>query len=240
MATSTKSRNPNKRPGPKKKPGPARGGAGKWLWIGLAAIVVVFVVIVVATRGGGDGGDNSVTTSSSQVETAPVTVTGESLPTFSLTGTDPAIGMTAPDVTGQGFDGSPVSITNDGKAKVVVLGAHWCPHCQAEIPRIVSYLETDPMPADVGLYFVATGTNAQYPNYPPSAWLEKERWPSVVLADSPEATAAQAFGLKYYPYVVAIDAQGKVVGRASGEMSAQSFTALVNAARTGTPTDVRS
>ena len=31
------------------------------------------------------------------------------------------------------FDGTPVEIAPDGKAKLVVFLAHWCPHCRAEV-----------------------------------------------------------------------------------------------------------
>ena len=51
------------------------------------------------------------------------------------------------------------------------------------------------------------------PNYPPSAWLEREDWPFPVMADSPTGTAAEAYGLTAYPVLRAGDADGKVAGR---------------------------
>lgn len=71
---------------------------------------------------------------------------------------------------------------------------------------------------DVRLVAVATGTNKQAPNYPPVAWLEREAWTGEVILDDKEASAARAYGLSGYPFLVAIDANGKVVGRTSGEL----------------------
>ena len=61
---------------------------------------------------------------------------------------------------------------------------------------------------------VATGTNADAANYPPSAWLKREDWPFPVMADSADGTAANAYGLSAYPYFVLVDADGKVAGAA--------------------------
>ena len=50
--------------------------------------------------------------------------------------------------------------------------AHWCPHCQAEMPRLVALAKAGKLDG-VDVTGVATGTNPGYPNYPPSAWLKK-------------------------------------------------------------------
>ena len=116
------------------------------------------------------------------------------------------------------FDGSKVTIGPTGKPQVVMFLAHWCPHCQAEVPRIVE-LAKDGAFEGIDVAAVATGTNADAPNYPPSAWLEREQWPFPVMVDSPEFTAAQAYGLPSYPYFVFADARGQ---RWSGARSARS------------------
>ncbi|MCL1601457.1 MAG: peroxiredoxin family protein, partial [Actinomycetia bacterium] len=51
-----------------------------------------------------------------------------------------AAGQVAPDVFGKDYVGNDVSITNDGIAKGVVFVAHWCPHCQEEVPRVQEWL----------------------------------------------------------------------------------------------------
>jgi thiol-disulfide isomerase/thioredoxin len=120
---------------------------------------------------------------------------------------------------GQAFDGSPVDIRNDGRPKLVLFVAHWCPHCQREVPLLTDYLKSHPLPNGVDLYTVATATNPQRPNYPPSTWLAKVGWKAPTMADSNDAKAADAFGLSAFPYFVAVDGSGKVVARTTGEIT---------------------
>ena len=163
-------------------------------------------------------------------ETRAVTVAGDALPAMPESGGDPAVGTAAPDLLGKSFGGSPVTIGRDGKPKLVLFVAHWCPHCQREVPLLVSWLKDHSLPDGVELLTVSTATSADRPNYPPSTWLEDEGWTAPVLADSADAAAATAFGLPGFPYLVGIDAQGKVVGRLSGEFTADTFVALATRA----------
>ncbi len=124
-----------------------------------------------------------------------------------------------------------MTIKADGRPKVVVFVAHWCPHCQREVPRLSEYLRDNPVPAGVEIVTVATGTTADRPNHPPSEWLERENWPGPVLADSEDAKTAEAFGLSAYPFFVAVDKDGKVVARTSGELTTDQFAELLRLAR---------
>ncbi len=84
-----------------------------------AAVVVLGLVAFLTT--GGDGGDGT-----SVREIADVSVTGGNLPTTPEGGeADPAVGMAMPEVRGQDFDGTPVTIANDGRPKAIILLAHW-------------------------------------------------------------------------------------------------------------------
>ena len=198
-----------------------------WLWIGTAALVVVLAVAAIVSS----GGDEKKTSAEGVEETRPVTVTGTALPEYEPgSGADPAVGQTIPEVTGQSFDGSPVEIRNDGRAKVIIFVAHWCPHCQKEIPLLAGYLESNSLPDGVDLYTVSTGVVSNRPNYPPSAWLEEEGWTVKTLADSEDGKAADAFGLSGFPFFVAADASGKVVVRTSGEISTNVFADLARRA----------
>ena len=167
-------------------------------------------------------------------QTAPVGITGTALPAFDGTLTvDPAVGQTAPALTGVNFAGQSVAIGNDGKPKVIMFLAHWCPHCQAEVPRIQNWLDANSMPSGVELYAVPTATNSARPNYPPSDWLVGKNWTVPVLVDSDQSEAGSAYGLTSFPYFVAVDANGKVVARTSGELPTDEFAKLIDAARTG-------
>ena len=202
--------------------------------IAVAAVAVVALIVVVVTQlSGGSGSDTS-----GLKQTQPVAVEGASLPPFQGDpSADTAVGLAPPTLEGKSFDGTPVSIIpNDGKAKLVVFFAHWCPHCQAEVPRIVQWSKEGKVPASVSVYGVATGTNEAAPNYPPSSWLQKVGWTYPTLADSavqsssaqaPTWVAADAYGLPSYPYFVAIDTSGKVTARITGELTEQQFTALL-------------
>jgi thiol-disulfide isomerase/thioredoxin len=98
-----------------------------------------------------------------------VTITG-SLPQYGGE-PDAAAGMALPEVSGTGLDGEAESITRDGSAKVIVMLAHWCPHCQAEVPRLVDWMASGDIPQGVEVIGIATATTAERPNYPPGAWL---------------------------------------------------------------------
>jgi thiol-disulfide isomerase/thioredoxin len=181
------------------------------------AIVIALIIAVVATRGSGDG--------PSTPQTAAVTITG-ALPAFSGNA-DPAVGMAAPTLEGRNFDGTAVAIRNDGRPKLVVFLAHWCPHCQAEVPMIVSWLDDNGKPADVDLYAVSTSVSRDRPNYPPSEWLAEANWPIPTIADTSDSRAATAYGLTGFPYFVAIDANGNVKHRVSGELTTAQLSQLI-------------
>jgi thiol-disulfide isomerase/thioredoxin len=150
---------------------------------------------------------------------------------------DPAVGKTAPSLGGRTFSREPIAITNDGKPHVLVFVAHWCPHCQAEVPRIVA-MERAGQTSGVPVTAVATGTNENAPNYPPSAWLHEVGWPYPVLVDTASGTAARAYGLAAYPYLVFVDANGKVAARVSGEIAPADLQRMFSALAAGEPVPI--
>ena len=89
--------------------------------------VVLALAVVTAAWGGGDGTDQTDGTGPAIEETRPVTVSGAPLPPIPEAGQDPVVanGVTMPDLVGASFDGTPVSITNDGRPKVILFLAHW-------------------------------------------------------------------------------------------------------------------
>lgn len=200
-----------------------------WLWTTLGVVAALAAVVAVVASNGSD----PTTPTTGLEETRDVEVVGTALQPLG-TGTDLALGQAAPVLQGATFDGIPVTIGGSGRAMVVAFVAHWCPHCQREVPMLSTHLASHPIPDDVDLLTVSTSASPDRPNYPPSAWLGREGWPSTVLADSAEGTAAQAFGLTAFPYFVAVNAAGEVVSRASGEISVDQFDQLVSLAL-GTP-----
>lgn len=222
----------------KKKPGPAVTRTGSsWVFpVVIIAIVLVGIVAVVVAKsggsdssgGGGGGGTNAVEVS------AEVSVDGAALPDFSSSAAkDPAIGLTAPTLGSVDFDGNNVQVGGaTGSPYAVIFLAHWCPHCQAEVPRLVSLAKNGQI-AGVDVTGVATGTSDQSPNYPPSKWLAREDWPFAVMVDTSKGTAASAYGLTGYPYMVFVDANGQVAGRTSGEIETADLQRIFEALAAG-------
>jgi cytochrome c biogenesis protein CcmG, thiol:disulfide interchange protein DsbE len=191
------------------------------VYIGLAVVVVVALgASILLSRPTGD--------TDGMPDDATVLISGESLPAF---GGDPnsdaAIGLTAPGLTGRGFDGQEIAIANDGRPKVVLFLAHWCPHCQREVPVLQSYSDDTGFPESVDIYSVATSYNSTQPNWPPSSWLEREGWTFPTVVDDPDSTAFQAFGQGGFPYYVLIDSRGQVALRMSGEQDPAALADLL-------------
>lgn len=184
-------------------------------------VAVVLVVTIVLTYGGSDD---------TPLEVGSPSVTGTALPSYDDTaGSDASIGQPVPEVAGTDWNDTPVEITNDGRAKIVVFLAHWCPVCQNEVPVVTSWLAAGSLPEGVDMYTVATGISRVRDNYPPSEWLEREGWEPPVILDDEGSTVAAAFGLPAYPYFVFVNADGTVAGRLSGAVGADTLTALSQA-----------
>jgi len=227
------SNTPNRRRRP-----PTGGSASSNRWIvwgvlGVIALVAVIAVVVVAASG---GGNDQAAKKPAKFQTAPqLTATGTSLPQFDSTTRDTAVGMTAPTLDSVNFAGQSVQVGGaTGKPYALVFLAHWCPHCQAEVPRLVS-LAKGAQIAGVDVVGIPTATTDQAVNYPPSAWLAREQWPFPVLLDTAKGKAGQAYGLSAFPYFVFVDAQGKVAGRTSGEMEPEQVEAIFEALAKGQP-----
>ena len=204
-----------------------RPGASRWLFPAVLGVVVIagVVAVVLASSGDGDGGGPSA--SSTAHEIGPdVTVGGGALVELPESGTDPAVGEDAPSISGEDFAGDPVTFANDGRPRVLVFLAHWCPHCQAEVPVIVDLAESGDIPEGLEIQGIATSTTDEQPNYPPSAWLDREGWPFPVLADDAAYTAAATYGLTSFPYFVFVGADGTVAGRVSGEIPGETLVSL--------------
>jgi cytochrome c biogenesis protein CcmG, thiol:disulfide interchange protein DsbE len=159
-------------------------------------------------------------------EMRPVEVQGASLPELgdSDIQSDPARGMTAPIVIGEDFDNKPVRIdpAADGPTLAVFL-AHWCPHCNREVPRINQLRDDGKFPPGLKIIGVSTGINPNSVNWPPSKWFEDMDWTYPVIADGVDMAkqtfiAADAYGLDAFPLMVLMGGDGKVLARWSGEV----------------------
>jgi len=203
-------------------------GRGKFIVGAIIAIVIGGAAIVAISS----SGSKSDTATGAISEFSDITVSGDALPAFDSVSTavDTAIGMPAPVISGKGFTGTSITTEGSGTPMLVVFLAHWCPHCQREVPLLVQWEKDGKTPTGIDVIAVATGTDPANPNYPPSEWLAREQFPALwpVIADSKDKAAANAFGLSGYPYFVLVDAQGNVFKRASGEVAMDDLTAMIN------------
>jgi peroxiredoxin len=182
----------------------------------LALMALIGVIAVLATNSNESKDASPYTPTSTGSNGA--SVTGTNLPTFTGSGDDAAVGKQAPAIEGTDFEGRPVKITDDGRPKVILFLAHWCPHCQREVATLSPWLNAGNAPEGVDVYSVSTAVSADRPNYPPQRWLEAEKWPVPVVSDT-TGRAADAYGLSAFPFWTLVDAKGQVVMRFSGEAS---------------------
>jgi len=150
-----------------------------------------------------------------------VTAEGQNLPPFGGDASnDDGVGQTAPTLTASNPDGSTISIAPDGRPKVIMVMAHWCPHCQNEVPRVVEWLQAGNKPENVDFYAVSTLLQKVRGNWPPQEWLQREGWDVPTIHDDQSNTAAAALGLVGTPYWIVLDGNNEVLFRISGEITA--------------------
>lgn len=161
-----------------------------------------------------------------------VTVEGENLPVLPSGAADPALGFTAPTVTGEALDGTTMTIGPDGRAKIVVMLAHWCPHCQREVPVIQQWLAAGGLPEGVDLYGATVLTNRvrDGSTWPPQQWLDDEGWTSPTIKDDQSGSIVAAYGMTGTPTYIVLGPDNENLGRLSGEVGVEGLNALAGLA----------
>jgi thiol-disulfide isomerase/thioredoxin len=211
----------------------------KFIAIGVAGAIAAIIAVVLVVGGGSSSSSTTTsTTGNSSEATQPINgdavaaaeyqlvqAQGEMLLALEDPDNDPARGKIAPVLNGFSFDGAPLTIAPTGKPMLVVFLAHWCSHCNAEVPRLIEWKNSGTMPADMEVFGVSTGARDDAPNWPPSQWVVDKGWPWPVMADSEDQNAALAFGVSGYPGMILLDGNGKVLARRSGEASIEELKA---------------
>ena len=204
------------------------GVTAKKMLVGVIAVIAAAAAIAIGTSLA--GGESPRSAGDSRSEYRPVSVVGAPLPPLGRSGVDAAAGELAPVLSGKTFSGSSVTIdpARDGVPTMVVFLAHWCPHCNSEIPVLREWLDSGLVPDGLRVVGVTTASRADQPNWPPSRWIEEKGWPWEVLVDSEQQTAAVAYGVDGFPFMVIVDENGVVKKRWSGEQGLEMITRLVN------------
>ena len=225
---------------PSAKPAPVRptlptsedrpSGLGKKIVLAGAGLVALAAVVVLGIT---LAGEEEREPEREALLLPDVTVTGPILPRYDNTVDDPAAGLTVPEVSSFDFSGQPASIEHDGIPKLIVFLAHWCHHCQREVPVVQAWINENGIPPGVDFVSVATSINEIQANYPPDAWLEREGWTPRVVVDSATDSISNAFGLNAYPYYVLLDGSGRVVRRISGGIAPEVMGSMLQALAAG-------
>jgi cytochrome c biogenesis protein CcmG/thiol:disulfide interchange protein DsbE len=199
----------------------------------IAVVAVAAIAAVVLSRGDDDGeagGAPAATGAPGSGDEAygTVSVEGDALPPGEGSD-DPAAGSEVPAISGTDYAGTPTAVTpgDDGPLMIVVM-AHWCPHCNREVPLLLDWKASGDVPEDLRVVGVSTAADDERPNYPPAEWLQGLGWDWPVIADDQEQTAAVALGTTGYPYLVFVDASGAVVARVSGELPIEAVQQLAD------------
>ena len=199
---------------------------GKWVVLAIVAAIATALLVAVVVGGGDEGSD---TTNLLAKENQPVVIEGTILESLGDDAIDPMVGQVAPTLNGATFDGSGVSVTpGDGQAYMIVFLAHWCPHCNREVPRLIEWQASGAVPSELQVVGVSTAVASDRPNYPPSRWVVEKGWTWPILADSSSREAAEAYGVSGFPFFVIVGADGTVKARVSGEVEIPALTQIVS------------
>jgi cytochrome c biogenesis protein CcmG, thiol:disulfide interchange protein DsbE len=207
--------------------------------VGLCAIVAV--VVTLASSGDDEpdlaAGDSTATEPGPEgtAEDGPVedraqevTVTGTALDAYVDGVEDLAEGKPMPALTGTDLEGETITIGPDDGPAIFLFVAHWCPHCQAEVPRVADWLANGGGEG-VEVRAVSTAFAPERGNWPSSAWLAAEDWTVPTLLD-PTGAASLAIGQGDFPFFMVVDAEGNIVTRVEGELSPEALDQLAAAA----------
>ncbi len=213
------------------------GNTNRMVLLGsLLTVVVALAVLAFVVSGGdddsaavdsGNAGETGAEPAADGAQTASVELSGEALERLPEdvrigdSSNDPEFGTVAPTLIGTDFTGAEVRIEADGRAKAIYFVAHWCPHCQEEIPLVQQLIDDGGLPEGLDVYAVSTAVNSGRGNYPPADWFESESFTPVVLRDDADSSAIAAFGGASFPYGVYLDADHQVVARSAGSLNAE-------------------
>jgi thiol-disulfide isomerase/thioredoxin len=105
---------------------------------------------------------------------------------------------------------------------VLAVWAPWCPHCQAELPVLAAVTTEFPK---VSLVSVATAVDPSGPT--PMQYMQATGLDFPVALDDSAGTLAQAFGIRGFPTIFFVGADGSIRAVHEGEMSAADLRSVL-------------
>lgn len=180
----------------------AKQGGANAIWIGLGALVMALILVAAFT--GGESPDAA--------EEGTVTIARETGPTLQ-------VGEAIPEFSAPNLDGTGTVTWSDyvGKPTVLAVWASWCPHCQAELPRLAAALQNHP---DIQMVSVTTAIG-QNPGPTPQAYMDSEGLTFLVAKDDSDNTLMKGLGVESFPTTYFVGHDGKVVQATVGEVGLQ-------------------
>ena len=159
--------------------------------------------------------------------TAPTAPAGV-LPRYVPGQPDVAVGMKLETIAGEnGYGDDMITIDPaDGQKRIWMIWAHWCPHCQTELPALSAtydaYQEAYP---DISFATISSSIDPSRGN-PLEPYLEEQQFPFPVLVD-PDSSVAARLGVNAFPFWVITDGDGTVLLRSAGYLDATQLDNLV-------------
>jgi len=228
---------------------PRAAGPGLPSWVvpmivlALVAGLGVGLAVGMLIGGGDDSGQATPTTGQATTTAAPTTtvawepaeaygaavgVTGNALPVFNSDAADTAVGLAMPLITGTDFSGNPLAINADGRAKLIVGLAHWCPYCNNEVPILNDWYAAG-LPDGVDVIALHVYADPAKPHFPPAAWIEEVAFALPLIADDESRTLVRTLGIPAVPFWLLVSADGTVMERGTGQVEADVLDGIVAA-----------
>ena len=139
------------------------------------------------------------------------------LPPFEQGQPDAALGVVLGDVTGVEYyaDTEMTVDPADGTARAWLVWAHWCPHCQRELPPLSDwYTENADLYPNVELVSITSSIDPARGN-PLEPYLDELQLPFPAIVD-PDLALAEQFGLSAFPFWVFTAGDGTTLLRVAG------------------------
>ena len=190
-----------------------------WALGGVALVTVVVLVISAPTNRGGGAIDPSrpgEVTVTGDPRALPME-TGDLAPSFTAPGFRVATGS-EPRVTRQSVSWSP------GEPTVLSIWAPWCPHCQVEMPVLARVSREFP---DVAFVTVVTSIGDR-PGPDPGTFMAERRITMPTAVDDTRGTLARAFGIRGFPTLYFVGADGVVAHATEGEIEETALRELID------------
>ena len=156
-----------------------------------------------------------------------ISVVGDSLPEYAGENDDNvALGLAAPTFSAPDQNSEIFQLEKNGNSKALLFLAHWCPHCQREVPVVQRFIDSNGVPPGIDVIAVATSIDRGRDNYPPQEWLQREGWSETQIYDL-DREIGEAYGLNAFPYWVFLDKDLNVLARRTGNLPEDMVGALL-------------